>query len=149
MQIKALACELPAQRHVPLSRWSLAELTRHVCQSGLVDNATAGGDRRVKIRVRTYEVEYLAAGPNFGVHYLGVGGEDADQEAGNDAGDVTHNFLLVCFWENSKSNPSPAIRFVPPKSPAQNHPVHSPRHTQLTFSLALLPHPTADLHFGT
>ena len=36
VQVKALACELPAQHQVPLSRWSLAELTRHVCQSGLV-----------------------------------------------------------------------------------------------------------------
>lgn len=31
-----MACELPATHHVPLSRWSLAELTRHVCQTGLV-----------------------------------------------------------------------------------------------------------------
>jgi hypothetical protein len=30
-----LACELPAQHEVPLSRWSLSELTRHVIQSGL------------------------------------------------------------------------------------------------------------------
>src|SRR5213594_2481232 len=36
VQVKALACELPAQHEVPLSRWSLDELTRHVCQSGLV-----------------------------------------------------------------------------------------------------------------
>ena len=36
VQIKALACELPATHHVPLSRWSLGELTQHVCQSGLV-----------------------------------------------------------------------------------------------------------------
>src|SRR5271168_2328517 len=36
VQVKALACELPAQHDVPLSRWSLHELTRHVCQSGLV-----------------------------------------------------------------------------------------------------------------
>ena len=36
VQVKALACELPAQHDVPLSRWSLDELTRHVCQSGLV-----------------------------------------------------------------------------------------------------------------
>src|SRR5712664_799942 len=36
VQVKALACELPAQHDVPLSRWSLAELSRHVCQSGLV-----------------------------------------------------------------------------------------------------------------
>lgn len=36
MQVKALACELPATYQVPLSRWSLAELTRYVCQTGLV-----------------------------------------------------------------------------------------------------------------
>src|SRR5437879_6343373 len=36
VQVKALACELPAQHDVPISRWSLEELTRHVCQSGLV-----------------------------------------------------------------------------------------------------------------
>ena len=36
VQVKALACELPAQHGAPLSRWSLNELTRHVCQSGLV-----------------------------------------------------------------------------------------------------------------
>jgi len=36
VQVKALACELPTQHDVPLSRWSLDELTRHVCQSGLV-----------------------------------------------------------------------------------------------------------------
>lgn len=36
VQVKALACELPATHGVPLSRWSLDELTQHVCQSGLV-----------------------------------------------------------------------------------------------------------------
>jgi hypothetical protein len=36
VQIKALACELPATHQVPLSRWSLEELTQHVCRSGLV-----------------------------------------------------------------------------------------------------------------
>lgn len=36
MRVKALACELPALHQVPLSRWSLAELTRHVCETGLV-----------------------------------------------------------------------------------------------------------------
>jgi DDE superfamily endonuclease len=36
VRVKALACELPATHNVPLSRWSLDELTRHVCQSGLV-----------------------------------------------------------------------------------------------------------------
>jgi len=36
VQVKALACELPAAHHLPLSWWSLEELTRHVCQSGLV-----------------------------------------------------------------------------------------------------------------
>ncbi|HRZ47755.1 MAG TPA: hypothetical protein P5555_21480, partial [Candidatus Paceibacterota bacterium] len=36
VRVKALACELPALHQVPLSRWSLAELTRHVCETGLV-----------------------------------------------------------------------------------------------------------------
>src|SRR5258707_4675498 len=36
VQVKALACELPAQHEVPLSRWRLAELSRHVLQNGLV-----------------------------------------------------------------------------------------------------------------
>src|SRR6267378_1179276 len=36
VQVKALACELPARHDQPLSRWSLDELTRHVCDSGLV-----------------------------------------------------------------------------------------------------------------
>jgi hypothetical protein len=36
VQVKALACELPATHDQPLSRWSLSELTHHVCQSGLV-----------------------------------------------------------------------------------------------------------------
>lgn len=36
VEVKALACELPATHHVPLSRWSLNELTRHVCETGLV-----------------------------------------------------------------------------------------------------------------
>jgi hypothetical protein len=36
VQVKALACELPARYDVPLSRWSLDELTRHVRHSGLV-----------------------------------------------------------------------------------------------------------------
>ena len=36
VQVKALACELPATHNVPLSRWSLDELTQHICQSGLV-----------------------------------------------------------------------------------------------------------------
>lgn len=36
VQVKALACELPATRGVPLSRWSRKELAEHVCQSGLV-----------------------------------------------------------------------------------------------------------------
>ena len=36
VQVKALACELPAQHDAPLSRWSVGELTRHVCEQGLV-----------------------------------------------------------------------------------------------------------------
>lgn len=36
VQIKALACELPATHQVPLSRWSVAELARQARQSGLI-----------------------------------------------------------------------------------------------------------------
>lgn len=36
VQVKALACELPATQHQPLSRWSAPELARHACATGLV-----------------------------------------------------------------------------------------------------------------
>jgi hypothetical protein len=36
VQVKALACELPATRNLPLARWSIADLSRQVRQSGLV-----------------------------------------------------------------------------------------------------------------
>ena len=36
VQIKALACELPATHDLPLSRWSTADIAQQACQSGLV-----------------------------------------------------------------------------------------------------------------
>lgn len=36
VQVKAIACELPASRGLPLSRWSRRELAKHVSGSGLV-----------------------------------------------------------------------------------------------------------------
>ena len=36
VQVKALACELPATYDIPLSRWSIADLGAQVRQSGLV-----------------------------------------------------------------------------------------------------------------
>lgn len=36
MQVKALACEPPSASNVPLSRWSVSELSRHVRQAGWV-----------------------------------------------------------------------------------------------------------------
>ncbi len=36
VQVKALACELPATFELPLSRWSTTDIARQVCQSGLV-----------------------------------------------------------------------------------------------------------------
>jgi len=36
VQVKALACELPATQQMPLSRWSAPELARHACATGLV-----------------------------------------------------------------------------------------------------------------
>ncbi len=35
-QVKALACELPRERGLPLSRFSLAEVTAEVCRSQVV-----------------------------------------------------------------------------------------------------------------
>jgi len=36
VQIKALACELPTQREVPLARWSVSELARYARDRGMV-----------------------------------------------------------------------------------------------------------------
>jgi hypothetical protein len=36
VQVKALACELPATCHLPLARWSVADLSRQVRQSGII-----------------------------------------------------------------------------------------------------------------
>jgi hypothetical protein len=36
VQVKALACELPATHGVPLSRWSTPDIARQVCNAGLV-----------------------------------------------------------------------------------------------------------------
>ena len=41
VQVKALACELPALHDLPLSHWSSPDIARQVCQSGLV--ATISG----------------------------------------------------------------------------------------------------------
>jgi hypothetical protein len=40
VQAKAIACELPAVRAVPLGRWSLAELREEVITTGLVDQVS-------------------------------------------------------------------------------------------------------------
>ena len=36
-EVKALACELPAERDVPLSRWSSAEIAREAVARGIVE----------------------------------------------------------------------------------------------------------------
>jgi DDE superfamily endonuclease len=40
VEVKAIACELPATRAVPLSRWSLAELREEVITTGLVGDVS-------------------------------------------------------------------------------------------------------------
>jgi hypothetical protein len=40
VEVKAIACELPTARAVPLSRWSLAELREEVITSGLVSDVS-------------------------------------------------------------------------------------------------------------
>src|SRR6266849_660695 len=44
VQVKALACELPTQHDVPLSRWSLDELTLHLCQRQWEGKALQGDE---------------------------------------------------------------------------------------------------------
>jgi transposase len=41
VQVKALACELPATRGVPLSRWSAADLADEAVSAGIVDDISA------------------------------------------------------------------------------------------------------------
>ena len=36
VEVKAIACELPSKRNIPLSKWSIPEIAREACQSGLV-----------------------------------------------------------------------------------------------------------------
>ena len=40
-EVKALACELPAEQGVPLSRWSSAELAREAVKRGIVATVAA------------------------------------------------------------------------------------------------------------
>jgi hypothetical protein len=40
VEVKAIACELPATRAVPLGRWSLAELREEVITTGLVSDVS-------------------------------------------------------------------------------------------------------------
>ena len=40
IEVKAIACELPATRAVPLGRWSLAELREEVITTGLIDQVS-------------------------------------------------------------------------------------------------------------
>ncbi len=45
-EIKALACQLPTQAGVPLSRWSSAELAQHAVEAGVVEAVSASTVRR-------------------------------------------------------------------------------------------------------
>ena len=40
IEVKAIACELPATRGVPLGRWSLAELRDEVDTTGLIERVS-------------------------------------------------------------------------------------------------------------
>lgn len=48
VQIKALACELPAKHGLPLSRWSIGDLVQQVQQSGLVASLSGSTLWRMK-----------------------------------------------------------------------------------------------------
>jgi len=72
---KALACELPPPHHVPLSRWSLDELTQHVCQSGLVAQLSSSTLWRWlhqdAIRPGSTAVGFFPRDPNFASKRVG------------------------------------------------------------------------------
>jgi hypothetical protein len=46
VQVKALACELPAESGVPLSRWSAPELVVEAVARGVVESISASTVRR-------------------------------------------------------------------------------------------------------
>jgi hypothetical protein len=46
VSVKALACELPAESGVPLSRWSAPELAAEVVARGIVEAVSASTLRR-------------------------------------------------------------------------------------------------------
>ena len=52
VEIKALACELPSRRGLPLAHWSLSELRREAIEHGLVAHIAArrsgGGSARMR-----------------------------------------------------------------------------------------------------
>jgi hypothetical protein len=45
-EVKALACELPAQAEVPLARWSCPELAREAVARGVCERVSASTVRR-------------------------------------------------------------------------------------------------------
>ena len=45
-EVKALACQLPAEHGVPLSMWSAPELAREAITAGIVDAVSASSVRR-------------------------------------------------------------------------------------------------------
>ncbi len=45
-EVKALACQLPAQADAPLSRWSSPELARHAIEAGIAETISASTVRR-------------------------------------------------------------------------------------------------------
>ncbi|WP_192748730.1 helix-turn-helix domain-containing protein [Actinopolymorpha pittospori] len=46
VEVKALACQIPADADVPLARWSCPELARHVVAAGVVESISTSTLRR-------------------------------------------------------------------------------------------------------
>jgi transposase len=69
--IKALACEPPEQRHVPLSRWSSLELAAQAVSEGLVASISSSTVRRwlrsAAIKPWRYQSWIFPRDPNFAV----------------------------------------------------------------------------------
>ncbi|MBK5290608.1 MAG: hypothetical protein JJE04_02805 [Acidobacteriia bacterium] len=82
MQVKALACELPAAHGIPLSHWSTPDIARQVCHAGLVatisgsiiwrkgellknDEFVISADKKTSIQARRWKHPTLPAAPKL------------------------------------------------------------------------------------
>ena len=97
-EVKALACELPAERGVPLSRWSSAELAREAVKRGIVAEVSGTTVWRWlaedAIRPWNYRSWIFPRDPNFAEK----AGRVLDLYAGRWEGELLHpgDYVVCC-----------------------------------------------------